>query len=88
MDISGLINNDLANLNDLSLTLKNDRLSIYNTSYIFLKFTCLIGKKTKTYLLIKLKTFFQNQRFGSVKRMHSALLSKNILRLVIPDTRP
>ena len=65
MDISSLLNTDLGNLNDLSLILWDDRLSMYNTIYIFLKFTCPIGKKTKTYFLIKtIKAFFQNQRFG------------------------
>ena len=46
---SSLLNTDLGNLNDSNLILKNDRLSIYNTIYIFLKFTCRISKKTKTY---------------------------------------
>ena len=64
MDISSLLNTDLGNLNDLSLTLWDDRLSMYNTIYIFLKLTYPIGKKTKTYFLMKRKAFFQNQRFG------------------------
>ena len=64
MDISRLLNIDLGNLNDLSLILEDDRLSMYTTIYIFLQFTCLIRKKTKIYFLIKTKAFFQNQRFG------------------------
>ena len=65
MDISSLLNTELGNLNDSNLILQDDLLSMYNTTYIFLKFTCPIGKKTKTYFLIKtIKTFFQNQRFG------------------------
>ena len=64
MDISSLLNIGLANLDDSSLILKDDRLFMYNTIYIFLKFTCPIGKKTKTYFLLKTKPFFQNQRFG------------------------
>ena len=65
MGISSLLNIDLGNLNGLSLILQNDCLSMYNAIYIFLKFTCPIGKKTKTYFLIKtIKAFFQNQRFG------------------------
>ena len=47
MDVSSLLNTDLGNLNDLSLTLQDDNLSMYNTKYIFLKFTCPIGKKLK-----------------------------------------
>ena len=53
MDISSLLNTDLGNLNDVSLILQDDRLSMYNTIYIFLKYTCPIGKKIKTYFLIK-----------------------------------
>ena len=60
MEIPGMLNTDLSKLNGSSLILKNDRLSMY----IFLKFTCGIGKNTKTYFLIIKKTFFQNQRFG------------------------
>ena len=45
IDISSLLNADLGKLNDLSLILKDDRLSMYNTIYIFLKFTCPICKK-------------------------------------------
>ena len=60
MDISSLLNTDVGKLNDSSLILKNDRLSMYNTIYIFPKFTCIIGKKTKTYFRIKTKAFFQN----------------------------
>ena len=67
MDISSLLNTDLRNLNDKSLTLENDRLSMYNIIYIFLKFTCPIYVKTKTYILMKTKAFFQNQRFGKLK---------------------
>ena len=47
MDISSLLNTDVGKLNDSSLILKNDRLSMYNTIYIFPKFTCSIGEKTK-----------------------------------------
>ena len=60
MDISSLLNTDVGNLNDSSLILKNDRLYMYNTICSFSKFTCTIGKKTKTYLRIKTKSFFQN----------------------------
>ena len=63
-NISNLLNTDLGNLNDLRLILKNDHGSMYNTIYIFLKFTCPVGKKTKTYFLKKTKPFFQNQSFG------------------------
>ena len=64
MDIYSLLNTDLDSLNEASLILKDDCFSMYNTIYIFLKFTCPICKKTKTYFLIKTKAFFQNQRFG------------------------
>ena len=49
MDISSLLNTDLDNLYDSNLMLKNDCLSMYNTIFIFLKFTCPIGKKAKRY---------------------------------------
>ena len=46
MDISNLLNTDLGNINNSSLILKDDRLSLYNnTIYIFLKFRCPNGKK-------------------------------------------
>ena len=45
MIISSLLNTELGDLNDSSLILKDDRLSMYYTIYIFLKFTCLTGKK-------------------------------------------
>ena len=63
MDISSLLNIDLGNLNNSSLILKNDLLSMYNTIYIFLKYTSPLAKKLK-HFLIKAKAFFQNQRFG------------------------
>ena len=64
MDISSLLNTDLCTLNGSNLILQDDRFSMYNTIYIFLKITCPIGKKTEAYMLIKTKAFFQNQRFG------------------------
>ena len=64
MNISSLLDTDLGNLNELSSILLNDRLSMYNTTYIFLKFTSPICEKNKTYFLIKTKSFFQNQRIG------------------------
>ena len=45
VDISSLLNTDLGYLNDWGLILYDDCLSMYNTIYIFLKFTCPIGKK-------------------------------------------
>ena len=47
MDIYSLLNTDLDSLNEASLILKDDCFSMYNTNYIFLKFTCPICKKTK-----------------------------------------
>ena len=64
MDISSLLITDLGNLNNSNLILENDHLSMHNTAYIFLKFTYPIGKRTKTYFLIKIKAFFENQWFG------------------------
>ena len=43
VDISSLLNTDLCNLNESSLILYDDRLSTYNTIYIFLKFSSPIG---------------------------------------------
>ena len=45
MDISSLLSTDYGDLNYSSLISKNDRLSIYNTIYIFLKFIYPICKK-------------------------------------------
>ena len=56
MENSSLLNIDLGNSNDSMLILKNDRLSMYNTIYIFLKFKCPICKKTKTFPGIFKKT--------------------------------
>ena len=64
MDISSMLNTDLSNLNESSFTLQDDRLSMYNTIYIFLKFTSPIGKKTKADFQIKTEAFFQNQILG------------------------
>ena len=64
MEISSLLKTDFGNWNDSSLIQKNDRLSMYNTIYIFLKSTAGICKKTKTYFLLKTKTFFLNQTFS------------------------
>ena len=62
---------------------------MHNTIYILLKFTCPIGKKAKTYFLMKTKAFSQNQALASqAKRKLSGLIIKNILKLVIPDTSP
>ena len=83
MENSSLLNIDLGNSNDSMLILKNDRLSMYNTIYIFLKFKCPICKKTKTYS----RAFFKKKKdlAGSAARRLSALLSKNILKLIISD---
>ena len=88
MDISSLLNTDLGNLNDSNLILKDDHLSMYNTIYIFRKFTCPICKETITYFLIKKKTFFKTKDLASpAKRRLASIIGKNILKLVIPDTR-
>ena len=55
-----MLNTDLSNLNESSFTLQDDRLSMYNTIYIFLRFTSPIGKKTKADFPIKTEVFFQN----------------------------
>ena len=47
MDISSLLNTDFGNLNDSSLILWDDCLSMYNTTYIFLKFKCPFVKNLK-----------------------------------------
>ena len=73
MDISSLRNTDLGNLIDSSLNLQNDCLSMHNTIYMFLKFTCSIGKKTKTYFLIK--RIFSNPKIWLVKLKESFRVS-------------
>ena len=46
--------------------------------YIFLRFTCPICKKTKTYILMKTKAFFKTKDSASpAKRRLSGILSKN-----------
>ena len=68
MDISSLLNTDLGNLNESSLILQDGRLSMHNTIYIFLKFTCPISKKTKTYFLTKtIKAFFSKPKIWLVE---------------------
>ena len=71
MGISSLLNTALGNLNDLSLILRDDRLSMYNTIYIFLKLTCPIGKKTKTFP--DKKTIFKTKDLAcpAKRRKHS-----------------
>ena len=64
-DISRLLNTELGNLNDSSLILSNDRLSMYNTIYIFLKFACPICKTIElSFHLVQLK---EGIRVSSVK---------------------
>ena len=46
MEFSSLLSTDLGNWDDLCLIWKNDRLSVYNTIYIFPNFTRDIGEKT------------------------------------------
>ena len=59
-----------------------------NAIYIFLKFTCPIGKKIKTYFLIKRKSFFKTKDLASLAKIrYSSLISKSILKLVIPHTK-
>ena len=58
MDISSLLNTGLGNLNDSTVILQNDRLPMYNTIYIFLKFTGPTGKKNKNIFLDKNKSIF------------------------------
>ena len=87
MGISSLLNTALGNLNDLSLILRDDRLSMYNTIYIFLKLTCPIGKKTKTYFLIKKHFLKPKIWLVQLKEGNIVKLCKSILKLVIPDTK-
>ena len=87
--ISSLLNTDLDNLNDSNLILKNDRLSIYSAIYIFLKLTCHISKKTKTYPAENKKQFFKTKDLACpAKRRLLSLPSKSILKPVIPNTKP
>ena len=87
--ISSLLNDDFGNSNKKSLIQNNDPLSMCNTIYVFLKFTCGIGKQTSKNFLIKTEAFFQKQRFGWPSSKNTlGLVSKDILKLVIPDTRP
>ena len=90
VDISSLLNTDLCNLNESSLILYDDRLSTYNTIYIFLKFTSPIGKKTEAFLDKNNKSIFSKPKIllAELKRRVSGLIIKNILKLVIPDTSP
>ena len=58
MENSSLVHTDLANLNDSSLIFKNDRLSMYITIYVILKFTGSFDIKFKTNFLIKRANIF------------------------------
>ena len=89
MNISSLLNTDLGNFNDSSLILCDGRLSMYNAIYTFLKFTCPNGKKLKHISLIKTNNYFKTKDLASPGKIRlSGLISKNLLKIVIPDTRP
>ena len=61
---------------------------MYNTIYIFPKFTCSISvKKLKDKFHGKNKTFFYNKSLAGPTKRALGLVSKNVLKLVIPDTR-
>ena len=53
MEISSLLNGDLGHFNNDSLVQKIDIRSIYNTIYIFLKFSPSIWNKTRKYFPVK-----------------------------------
>ena len=60
-----------------------------NTIYIFPTFTCSIGvKKLKDKFPNKNKNIFSNKNLAGPAKRASGLVSKNVLKLVIPDTRP
>ena len=63
---------------------------MYNTVYIFPKFTGDTGvKKLKEKFSDKNKKhFFYNKYLASPADRALSLVSKNVLKLVIPDTRP
>ena len=59
-----------------------------NAIYIFLKFACPISQKLKYISWLKENHFSKTKDLASpAKRRFSSLISKNILKLVIPDTR-
>ena len=62
---------------------------MYNTIYIFLKLTCPICKKKLKHISWqKQKHFFKTKDLASIaKKRLSGVISKNILKLGIPDTR-
>ena len=61
---------------------------MHNAIYSFLNFTSPIGKKTKIYFPIKKNHIFKTKNLPSPAKIRfSSLISKNILKLVIPDTR-
>ena len=77
MDICSLLNIDLGDLNDSSFILKNDRLSMCNTIYIFLEFMYSICKRTKTYILMKTKYTFA-QLHPPIKCTHATVFIQNM----------
>ena len=61
---------------------------MYNTIYIFPKFTCGISvKKLKDKFPDKNKKFFYNKNLAGPAKRALGLVRKNVLKLVIPDTR-
>ena len=54
MEISSLLNGDLGHFSNDSLVQKIDSRFIYNTVYIFLKFSPSIWNKTRKYFPVKL----------------------------------
>ena len=61
-DIFILLSTDLGNLNNQSLILQHNRLSMYIILYIFLKFTCPIGKKNWNIFPDKNKSIFSKPK--------------------------
>ena len=60
---------------------------MFSTIYIFLKLTCPISKKTKTFPDEKqMRSFKTKVLAGLAKKRLSGLINKNIFKLLIPAT--
>ena len=88
-EISSLLNTDLGNWNDSSLI---KRIIFFPCVILFTSFqhlhAVLVWKKLKDKFPDKNKNIFSNKNLAVPAKRASGLVSQNVLKLVIPDTRP
>ena len=89
MEIFSLLNTDLGNWNDSSLI---KRMILFPCIILFTSFqnlnAVLVCKNYKVNFMLKTKTFFLNKNLAGPSKRALGLVSKNLLKSVIPDVRP